>query len=257
MTGLDRIVAFLNTLDERTFRRHGENHVVTDMLTSPQALAAWLATTAGDAHFSEPTDEQAAEPTRAANANTQPAEPSRAANANTQPAEPSHAANPNTQRTEPTRAASAHAADQAGPAMREAAPGAVVARDGHADQPVELDVDDLAATVELRTALRKVLDGDTSALVGYPVRLARGHEDGELRLTAATGRPWLDDIVETVAAGVARGDWKRVKLCAAPDCRWAFHDTSRNGRGRWCEMGVCGNRHKTRAYRERRQQHDR
>ncbi|MFD9698271.1 CGNR zinc finger domain-containing protein [Lentzea sp. NPDC059081] len=41
-------------------------------------------------------------------------------------------------------------------------------------------------------------------------------------------------------------------MCAAPDCRWAFYDVSRNGRGRWCAMEICGNRQKTRAYRERR-----
>jgi predicted RNA-binding Zn ribbon-like protein len=62
----------------------------------------------------------------------------------------------------------------------------------------------------------------------------------------------LDAIVETVANSVAKGDWPRVKLCAAPDCRWAFYDVSRNGRGRWCAMEICGNRQKTRTYRERR-----
>ncbi|GHH38954.1 CGNR zinc finger domain-containing protein [Lentzea cavernae] len=60
-------------------------------------------------------------------------------------------------------------------------------------------------------------------------------------------------VVEAVANGVARGDWAQVELCAAPDCRWAFHDVSRNGRGRWCAMEICGNRHETRTYRERRQ----
>ncbi|GLY29023.1 hypothetical protein Kisp02_23880 [Kineosporia sp. NBRC 101731] len=33
---------FLNTLDERTFSRHGENHFAADELTSVDALAAWL-----------------------------------------------------------------------------------------------------------------------------------------------------------------------------------------------------------------------
>jgi predicted RNA-binding Zn ribbon-like protein len=61
----------------------------------------------------------------------------------------------------------------------------------------------------------------------------------------------LDAIVVNVATSVAGGDWGRLKLCAAPDCRWAFYGTSRNGSGRWCSMGACGNRHKTRAYRRR------
>jgi len=40
-------------------------------------------------------------------------------------------------------------------------------------------------------------------------------------------------------------------MCAHGDCRWVFYDGSRNGRGRWCTMDVCGNRAKTRAYRQR------
>jgi hypothetical protein len=169
--GLRLIEEFLNTVDERTFSRHGQNHVAGEQLTSPKVLADWLA-----------------------------------------------------------------------------------ARDLTAD--ADLTPADLTATTALRTALRQALTGDadaTTALEGYPLRLAPD-PSGELRLAARSGRPWLDAVVETVAESAARGDWKRIKLCAAPDCRWAFYDTSRNGRGRWCEMEVCGNRHKTRTYRERRQQ---
>jgi predicted RNA-binding Zn ribbon-like protein len=123
---------------------------------------------------------------------------------------------------------------------------------GLAPTAAPLQAADLAATIDLRTALRNSLGGET-ALDGYPLRLVSAPSGG-LRLAAASGRPWLDVIVETVAESAARDDWKRIKLCAAPDCRWAFYDTSRNGRGRWCDMEVCGNRHKTRTYRERRRQ---
>ncbi|MEV6493931.1 CGNR zinc finger domain-containing protein [Actinoplanes sp. NPDC051633] len=170
MTGLKLIEEFLNTVDERTFRRHGEPHVAGERLTSPQELADWL---------------------------------------------------------------TAHDLAAAGARLRPA---------------------DLAATVDLRTALRQALTGDTTAtaaLAGYPLRLTPDPADG-LRIAATSGLPWLNAIVETVAESTARGDWHRIKLCAAPDCRWAFHDTSRSGRGRWCSMETCGNRHKTRAYRERR-----
>ena len=167
MATLQLIEEFLNTLDERTFSRHGESHVAGEQLTSPQALAEWLA-----AHDLAPAGDP-------------------------RPA-------------------------------------------------------DLTATTALRTALRAALTDSAPALDGYPLRLAPDPAGG-LRIAARSGRPWLDVIVETVAASAARGDWKRIKLCAAPDCRWAFHDTSRNGRGRWCSMEVCGNRHKTRTYRERHQ----
>jgi predicted RNA-binding Zn ribbon-like protein len=107
------------------------------------------------------------------------------------------------------------------------------------DDSYQPDAEDLRKAVALRTALREnTLD--------VPLRLTSAG------LRSDSGRPWLDAIVETVAESMARGDWKRIKLCAAPDCRWAFYDTSRNGQGRWCDMAVCGNRHKTRTYRERR-----
>jgi predicted RNA-binding Zn ribbon-like protein len=44
---------------------------------------------------------------------------------------------------------------------------------------------------------------------------------------------------------------ERVKICPADDCRWAFHDNSRNGSRQWCSMAVCGNRAKARAHRAR------
>ena len=163
---------FLNTLDERTFRWHGENHVFTDELSSVDALTAWLG---------------------------------------------------------------AHGLGVPGQELGQA---------------------DLAAALSLRTALRRVLsddpDGDAAvALAGFPLRLVPDRS-GRLRLAAGSGPAGLDVLVEIVAGSVARGAWGRLKLCASADCRWAFYDTSRSGGGRWCSMEVCGNRHKTRAYRQRR-----
>jgi predicted RNA-binding Zn ribbon-like protein len=169
---LDLVEQFLNTLDQRTFRRHGEQHVPSDRLASVEALSSWLA-------------------------------------------------------------------------EHELAP---------AGQ--ELGPSDLSAAVALRTALRAALseDGDTAeiadVLARFPLRLAPDPAGG-LRLAARGGAAGLGAVVEGVAAAVAGGGWERLKLCSAADCRWAFHDTSRNGRARWCSMDVCGNRQKTHAYRRR------
>lgn len=171
VSGLGLITDFLNTVDERSFSRRGTVHTGGERLTSPGALADWLA------------------------------------------------------------------------------------EHGLADRTDPVGRADLAAAVALRTALRRSLTGDddgAAALAEHPLALLPDGSGG-LQLAARSGRPWLDAIVETVAVAAARGDWGRVKLCAAPDCRWAFHDTSRSGRGRWCDMNVCGNRHKTRAYRRRHQ----
>jgi predicted RNA-binding Zn ribbon-like protein len=161
---------FLNTLDARTFSRHGSNHVAQDELTSLEALTGWL-------------QEQ----------------------------------------------------DLLAP-----------------DE--ELRPGDLEVALSLRSALRASLLGETSdsqLLDGFPLRLVPDERGDGLRLAAASGVPSLDSIVETVAVAAADGRWKRLKLCASEDCRWAFYDTSRSGGGRWCSMEICGNRHKTRTYRRR------
>jgi predicted RNA-binding Zn ribbon-like protein len=123
-------------------------------------------------------------------------------------------------------------------------------------QGARLQTRDLAAALSLRGALRDALAGGADpaltarALARFPLRLAPD-ESGRLRVTAATGVAGLDGIIETVAVSVADGSWSRLKLCASSDCQRAFYDTSRSGGGRWCSMEACGNRHKTRAYRQR------
>ena len=42
------------------------------------------------------------------------------------------------------------------------------------------------------------------------------------------------------------GAFDRVKIC--PNCNWLFLDGSRNGSRVWCDMAVCGNRHKARRH---------
>src|SRR5919107_902843 len=49
----------------------------------------------------------------------------------------------------------------------------------------------------------------------------------------------------------AEGKWERLKACRNEGCRWAFYDASKNRSGRWCNMDICGARHKMRTYRER------
>jgi predicted RNA-binding Zn ribbon-like protein len=46
----------------------------------------------------------------------------------------------------------------------------------------------------------------------------------------------------------------RIRECAAPDCALLFVDSSRPGRRRWCAGEACGNRTRTRSYRERRKE---
>jgi predicted RNA-binding Zn ribbon-like protein len=49
----------------------------------------------------------------------------------------------------------------------------------------------------------------------------------------------------------AQGAWPRLKACTDDGCQWAFFDTTRNRSRTWCSMEECGNKEKTRRYRER------
>jgi predicted RNA-binding Zn ribbon-like protein len=85
----------------------------------------------------------------------------------------------------------------------------------------------------------------------------------ELRLEAGAlevGHRHLDDdptgealarLVEPLVEAIATGSTGRFRVCANDGCRWAFEDTSRAGRRRWCDMTTCGNRAKVRRYRSR------
>ena len=58
-----------------------------------------------------------------------------------------------------------------------------------------------------------------------------------------------------VYTAVDDGTWSRLKACRRDVCHWLFYDLSRNRSAVWCQMAVCGNRIKTKAYRERREGH--
>ncbi|GAA2074363.1 CGNR zinc finger domain-containing protein [Streptomyces albiaxialis] len=65
------------------------------------------------------------------------------------------------------------------------------------------------------------------------------------RLLATVAR----DAVELLTGPYAH----RVRVCSGENCALVYVDTSRPGRRRWCSMERCGNRHKVRALRERRE----
>jgi CGNR zinc finger/Putative stress-induced transcription regulator len=108
---------------------------------------------------------------------------------------------------------------------------------------------DLAAARGLRAALRAAVGGAVP-VPPLTVPLAATLDPA--------GRPWLvaSDPVGIVAAAAvqlaADGRWGRLKLCPADSCRWAFYDRSKNRSRHWCSMQECGNRAKSRAFRQRR-----
>jgi predicted RNA-binding Zn ribbon-like protein len=60
---------------------------------------------------------------------------------------------------------------------------------------------------------------------------------------------FLDPIVLNAADVASAQDRSRLGHC--PTCDWVFHDDTRNGARRWCDMADCGSRSKSRRYYQR------
>ena len=122
---------------------------------------------------------------------------------------------------------------------------------------------ELTQAIELRESLRRVLVGhsrheETADAARHLEDVADrgrlsvcfGPDDAIEIAPRAEGYPGvLARLLVPVARASMDGSWARVKACVADDCQWAFYDQSRNRSGRWCDMAVCGNRTKVRAYR--------
>jgi predicted RNA-binding Zn ribbon-like protein len=100
---------------------------------------------------------------------------------------------------------------------------------------------------------RKVARALSETMAAFPLLAVIG-SGGEAAL-----RPARDDALSGLSAIVAElydgsrnGTLDRLKMCAAEECRRVFFDRSKPATRRWCMSSLCGNRMKTRAYRERR-----
>lgn len=120
--------------------------------------------------------------------------------------------------------------------------------------------DDLALARLLRDALHDALianhDGSSdyssleAAAAELPLQLSGAADQPGLRPMHDGVRGALSRILIAVNSSVADDTWRRVKICAADDCAWAYFDTTKNRSRAWCEWG-CGNKVKTRNYRAR------
>jgi predicted RNA-binding Zn ribbon-like protein len=138
---------------------------------------------------------------------------------------------------------------------------------GLLDRDRQVGAADLALAREVRECLRGLLearedpegqDEDLEALrqlaAGHRARLTVS-DGGVLGLESARAEDLGDALFELllmIRRAQEDGTWSRLKVCANPDCQWAFYDRSRNQQGNWCDMAVCGNRLKNRQLRARR-----
>jgi predicted RNA-binding Zn ribbon-like protein len=126
----------------------------------------------------------------------------------------------------------------------------------------------LQTAVALRSSIRAYLECDPAgrennkevlrslnrATALFPL-IVETRDGGSIKL-----RPARDDtlaglstIVAELHDAAASGALDRLKTCAAEECRRVFFDRSKPGTRRWCVSTLCGNRIKTRSYRERHQ----
>ena len=92
------------------------------------------------------------------------------------------------------------------------------------------------------------LVGSVSLRVSF---LPDGHPTLEVGVGGGTVDRLLGRLLTVIATAEAEGKWIRMKACRNEGCMWAFYDSSKNRAGRWCDMNICGVRHKMRTYRER------
>ena len=123
------------------------------------------------------------------------------------------------------------------------------------------------AALELRKGLRDFLRNPpehrpqatvagrqlTAASRDFPLALIVS-ENGAVELAAASGSSALGSVLAQMIGLAKTSQMARLKTCASEDCHWIFFDRSKPANRHWCSSLLCGNRQKTRAYRERRRQ---
>jgi len=123
----------------------------------------------------------------------------------------------------------------------------------------------LQAALGLRASLRDYLQHDpaerrnssavralNAAIVRFPLFVELGGAaGGKLRPACDDALAGLSALAADLHDGARDGSLDRLKMCAAEECRRVFFDRSKPATRRWCMSTLCGNRIKTRAYRER------
>ncbi len=139
---------------------------------------------------------------------------------------------------------------------RELLPDKAALREWLAQRKLGSEPVSLEQALQLRVALRELMLANNGRLPSEEAlaivnEVARGlsprlDDSGEVTLE---GSEPLARLLAIVFAAILDGSWERLKACR--NCEWSFYDNSRNRAATWCSMQLCGNRLKTRAYRQR------
>jgi predicted RNA-binding Zn ribbon-like protein len=123
----------------------------------------------------------------------------------------------------------------------------------------------LATALELRSLIRDYLQCEplersrnkaavqalNKTLKLFPMVVAADEGGMVLRAAREDALAGLSPIVAELYDASRNGNLDRLKMCASEECRRVFFDRSKPSTRRWCMSSLCGNRMKTRTYRER------
>jgi predicted RNA-binding Zn ribbon-like protein len=74
---------------------------------------------------------------------------------------------------------------------------------------------------------------------------------GWMWLTSTDSRLPIWALAQAAADLLTSPSVNLIRTCGCETCRWLFLDESKNGRRRWCDMRLCGNRVKARRFQNR------
>ena len=120
-----------------------------------------------------------------------------------------------------------------------------------------LDEQELTRLVRFRETLRDHLDGVdvTATLNEFAAAAVDGPhwspEGPALRPAREGSDVLIARLLDALFRAEVTGRVRRLRPCKAAECRWLFYDRSPAGNSVWCNMNICGARHKMRAYRSR------
>lgn len=103
---------------------------------------------------------------------------------------------------------------------------------------------------ESRVTARKVAE-DLNRITEFFALIVKIGQHGTAELQSAPGASGLARVLAEFFALAESGRLDRLKMCGSDECCWIFFDRSKPGNRRWCSSLRCGNRQKTRDYRER------
>jgi predicted RNA-binding Zn ribbon-like protein len=123
----------------------------------------------------------------------------------------------------------------------------------------------LETALELRTCVREYLQCDPAqrgkskdavrslnkAMMLFPLVVEARDRGAVLKAAREDALAGLSPVVAELYDGSRNGTLDRLKMCASDECRRVFFDRSKPATRRWCMSSLCGNRIKTRSYRER------